>query len=95
MKIQIEKKVSKELKKLPPHIQKKYKQIISEILSVSNLYNINPKWGMKKMDYDTNVFRAKLDLHYRIGFYKNETTQSLSIVKVSSREDFNYKGSTN
>lgn len=95
MKVEENKKVQKELKKLPPHIQKKYMLLLSELKSIKNLYDLNPKWAMKKMDYNPNVFRAKLDLSYRIGLVKNQTTGGFDIEKVSSREDFNYIGSKN
>jgi mRNA-degrading endonuclease RelE of RelBE toxin-antitoxin system len=93
MKVIEEKRVSKELRKLPPHIQKKYTQFLKEVMISSSLYHINQKWGVKKMDYDDNIYRAKLDLSYRVGLYKNETTGSVDVIKVSSRENFNYIGS--
>lgn len=92
MLIEENKKVKKELRKLPPQIQKKYNLLLKEIKSVNSLYELNPKWNMKKMGYDELIYRAKLDLSYRVGFYKNEATGSVDVIKVSSRENFDYIG---
>lgn len=92
MKVTIEKRVTKELKKLPQPIQKKYKNFLNDLMLSHSLHNFNPKWSIGKLHNDNSMYRAKLDLWYRVGFVKNEDTQSIQIIKVSSREDFQYVG---
>jgi mRNA-degrading endonuclease RelE of RelBE toxin-antitoxin system len=90
MKITIEKKVSKELKKLPPHIQKKFKQLLNELVSTNRASDVNPKWEIKKMDYNNSVYRCKLDPWYRVLITKCSDCYEVS--KVGTRESVIYIG---
>ena len=82
MRIQENKKITKQLKKLPTKIIQKYNILLKELKS-NGLQSI---CDMEKLKYNKDVMRIKLDYSYRVAVsFKGDIVEVLT---VSTRENF-------
>jgi mRNA-degrading endonuclease RelE of RelBE toxin-antitoxin system len=82
MRIQEDKKIAKQLKKLQPKIIQKYRALLKELQA----NGLQAKCDMEKLKYNKDVMRIKLDYSYRVAVsFKDNIVEVLT---VSTRENF-------
>lgn len=84
MKIKEDKKVLKQLKKIQPQIRKKYDKLIKELKNNGT----NTSFDTTKLLHDKSFYRIKLDYSHRVAIKLDG--QVITVVKVATRENFNY-----
>ena len=84
MKVQENKKVAKQVKKLPAKIQQKYKELFKSLMSDG----LQVGYNIEKLRYTKDHMRIKLDYSHRVGIYVKNNM--IEVVTVCTRENFNY-----